>query len=138
MTEQSVSDAVEHQADTAVVVSRLVSRPVQAVWDQLMKPHGAEALLGEGGQLGRKGEDWNAADGTWGVVRSFHPLEQIRFSWHASADAPKSFVDLHLRKQDDEQTVLEIRHDQLPQDADRDALTKHWDDALERIDTGAQ
>ena len=73
-----------------VRVTRKVARPLNQVWGALMKPHGAAALLGEGGELGNKGEDWRSANGTYGVTRSFHPLEQIRFSWHASEGAPRT------------------------------------------------
>ena len=82
----------ETTEEKSVRVTRVVARPLDSVWEVLMKPHGAEALLGEGGQLGSKGEDWRAADGTYGVTRSFHPKEQIRFSWHASDGAPRTLV----------------------------------------------
>ena len=137
MSEQSTSEAIGNADDTVVVVTRTVSHPLKSVWDVLMKPHGAEALLGEGGELGAKGEDWHANDGTWGVVRSFHPLEQIRFSWHKHDDAPKSLVDLHLFKDDEATTRHEIRHDHLSADADKEWLEQHWADALARIDNEA-
>ena len=95
--------------DTDVVsVSRVLAHPVSSVWGALMAPHGAEALLGEGGELGGKGSSWHAADGTFGVTRSFHPQEQIRFSWHAGTDAPATLVDVHLRPAGDGNTELEI------------------------------
>ncbi|MBK6888320.1 MAG: SRPBCC domain-containing protein [Tetrasphaera sp.] len=124
--------------DTDVVsVSRVLAHPVSSVWGALMAPHGAEALLGEGGELGAKGSSWHAADGTFGVTRSFHPQEQIRFSWHAGTDAPATLVDVHLRPADGDATELEIRHDHLPADVDRDWLAAHWSAALDRIDTQA-
>lgn len=97
-----------------------------------MKPHGAEALLGEGGQLGQKGEHWAAIDGTYGVTRSFHPKEQIRFSWHAEEDAPRTVVDLQLSG-DAASTRLDLAHEHLPEDADVDALAARWQAALEAI-----
>ncbi|MHA6513567.1 SRPBCC family protein [Tessaracoccus sp. Z1128] len=120
----------------SVKVTRVVARPLESVWAVLMKPHGAEALLGAGGQLGNKGEDWRAADGTYGVTRSFHPKEQIRFSWHASDGAPRTVVDLHMRPSGD-QTELELIHDHLPEDVDADALEHRWESALERIEGAA-
>lgn len=135
MTDQSASDSLEESRDTAVVVQRSVSQPVKEVWRMLATPAGAEALLGEGGMLGDKGDSWHAADGTYGVVRSYHPLEQIRFSWHASAEAPKSLVDLHLLQSSDDETVVEIRHENIPGGWDTVAITKRWEDALDRIAT---
>lgn len=127
---------VEDKSET-VTVSRTVSHPLKSVWDVLMAPQGANALLGEGGELGNKGSSWRASDGTYGVTRSFHPLEQIRFSWHADDQSPASLVDLHMRADGDDVTVLEIVHDHLPADADRDWLRSHWAAALERIVTEA-
>lgn len=121
----------------SVKVSRTLSHPLENVWNALMQPHGASALLGEGGELGNKGDNWKATDGTYGVTRSFHPQEQIRFSWHAAEDAPATLVDLHMRAVDDTRTELEIVHDHLPVDADRDWLAKHWDAALTRIEEQA-
>ncbi len=118
----------------SVKVTRVVASPLENVWEVLMKPHGAEALLGEGGELGGKGEDWHAQDGTYGVTRSFHPREQIRFSWHASDGAPRTLVDVHIRP-DGDRTELEIVHEHLPEDADTSALSAHWAEALDRIET---
>ena len=133
MSDQSASDSLEESPDTTVVVQRSVSQPVKEVWRLLATPAGAEALLGEGGLLGDKGDSWHATDGTYGVVRSYHPLEQIRFSWHAEPDAPKSLVDLQLLQQTEESTVVEIRHEHIPGDWDVDAITQHWESALDRI-----
>ncbi len=133
MSDQSASDSLEESQDATVVVQRSVSQPVKEVWRLLVTPTGAEALLGEGGSLGDKGDSWRSNDGTYGVVRSYHPLEQIRFSWHAEPDAPKSLVDLHLVEQSEDSTVVEIRHEHIPGGWDVDAITQHWESALERI-----
>ena len=127
---------VEEAETSSVTVSLVVERPLDEVWEALMKPHGAEALLGEGGQLGQKGEHWAASDGTYGVTRSFHPKEQIRFSWHASEGAPRTLVDLHIRP-DGDRTELEIVHEHLPREADAEELERHWESALERIESAA-
>ncbi len=121
MTDQSASDSLEESRDTTVVVQRSVSQPVKEVWRMLATPAGAEALLGEGGMLGDKGDSWHAADGTYGVVRSFHPLEQIRFSWHAAEEAPKTIVEVDLAASGDG-TRVEIRHEHIPHYFDAAAL----------------
>ena len=137
MSEQTTSEATGEIQDTAVIVSRSVSHPLKSVWKVVMTDAGNEALRGPGAKLGDKGHTWTAEDGTTGVTRSFHPLEQIRFSWHQDADAPKTIVDLHFHAVSDVETRLELVHDHLPADADRDWLTAHWNDALERIDRDA-
>ncbi|NHB84824.1 hypothetical protein G7085_10065 [Tessaracoccus sp. HDW20] len=59
-------------------------------------------------------------------------MEQIRFSWHADDEAPRSIVDLQLRGGDD-QTHLVLAQQQLPADADINALSARWEGALGRI-----
>ncbi|WP_432558121.1 SRPBCC domain-containing protein [Granulicoccus sp. GXG6511] len=121
----------------SVRVTRTLPQSINRVWDSLMAPEGASALLGEGGELGNKGDGWQATDGSYGVTRSFHPLEQIRFSWHANEDAPATLVDLHMRSLGDDSTELELVHENLPGDVDREWLAQHWDAALTRIEEQA-
>lgn len=133
MSDQIPSEAPEATMDTAVRVSRQVSHPIDDVWKVLLTDEGTEALLGPGGKLGTKGQGWQADDGTHGVTRSFHAKEQIRFSWHRDQDAPATIVDLELAPVDDNMTKLEIVHDKLPVDADREWLSDRWTKALDRI-----
>lgn len=137
MTEQSQGDTLVNPVDTTVTVSRSVSKPVKEMWKLLATREGAEALLGAGGELGDKGDSWHAADGTFGVVRSFHPLEQIRFSWHAAEEAPKTIVDVRLVAADQDQTTVEIRHELIPRYFDAGAIEKRWEAALEKLETAA-
>lgn len=51
------------------VVSRTFPAPLLHVWEVLIGSTGAEALLGPGASLGRKGESWHSDDGAVGVVR---------------------------------------------------------------------
>ncbi len=133
MTEQIETE----RADTTVVVSKVVSHPLKSVWSVLMTKAGNEALLGPGGQLGGKGDNWEAEDGTYGVTRSFHPMEQIRFSWHQDADSPRTMVDLRLSAQGDDATLLEITQDHVGSGLDPARLQAHWEDALARIENDA-
>jgi len=120
-----------------VTVSRPVAAPLEHVWEVLVGADGAVALLGEGAVLGSKGEPYHCADGTLGVVRSYHPLEQLRVSWHENADAPMSIVELDLRA-DGEGTLLELRHDKLHGEAVAQSSRARWTaslDALARLAT---
>ena len=123
--------------DTTLAVSRAVSHSIKSVWNTLLSPAGMEALLGQGGQLGDKGDSWRAADGTYGVTRSFHPLEQIRFSWHKDEDSPRTLVDVHLISQDAGSTLIEIRHEHVGTDLDPAEVEQHWLAALDRISNDA-
>ncbi len=126
---------VKAEIQAIVVVSQVVPKPIEDVWQVLMTEEGAEALLGKGGRLGDKGHPWRAEDGTNGVTRSFHPLEQIRFTWRRDDHDParSSMVKLELSRAAKKGTLLEITHDNLPAEADHDFLVNHWQQALARI-----
>jgi uncharacterized protein YndB with AHSA1/START domain len=128
---------VEENIQDATVVTRVVSHPLKQVWAALLRPEGQAALLGIGGVLGDKGDKWQAADGTCGVTRSFHPLEEIRFSWHANEDAPRTWVDVRFEKIDDSSTRLEISHDHRGVEIDVPRVRAHWEAALDRVATDA-
>jgi uncharacterized protein YndB with AHSA1/START domain len=136
MTDQGAGETLANAVDTTVTVSRSVSQSPKNVWKFLVTREGAETLLGPGGELGDKGDSWRADDGTFGVIRSYHPLEQIRFSWHAAEEAPKTIVDVHLSGGED-QTMVEIRHELIPRYFDAGALTKRWEAVLEKLEAAA-
>ncbi|MCL2736723.1 MAG: SRPBCC domain-containing protein [Propionibacteriaceae bacterium] len=123
----------ESQASVTTVVSRVVDYPVKTVWAALLSSAGQTALLGEGASLGDKGDTWKAADGTWGVTRSYHPCEEIRFSWHKDEESPKTWVEITLTQPSPSQTKIQISHDHSNADFDVAKVTAHWKAALERI-----
>ena len=133
MTEQ-IPDA---QASVTTVVSRVVNGGVKNVWAHLSSPEGQVALLGEGAMLGSKGDTWKAVDGTWGVTRSYHPLEEIRFSWHKDEDSPKTWVEVTLEAISPTQTKIQIKHDHANVEFDVVKMTARWKAALERIQPDA-
>ncbi|MDR0783072.1 MAG: hypothetical protein LBE83_04850, partial [Propionibacteriaceae bacterium] len=130
MTEQ----IPDPQAEVATVVSRVVTGGVKKVWAAILSPDGQTALLGEGATFGSKGDRWQAADGTWGVTRTFHPLEEIRFSWHKDDDAPKTWVEVTLEAVSSQETKVQIKHDHAGVDFDVPRMTARWKAALERIE----
>ena len=102
--EGQTSGASDGSGAPTVRVSRTVGAPLVHVWEVLVSPAGAQALLGQGAVLGGKGEPYHSADGTSGVVRSYHPLEQLRVSWHVTPDSPPSIVELDLAADGDGST----------------------------------
>ena len=132
MSDQNVSEQAAGPQEATVVVSRTVACPVKQVWKVLMTKEGAEALLGPGAVLGQKGSTWEAEDGRTGVIRSLHPLEEIRFSLRKDALADPTVVELTLTP-DDEATVLRLTHSRLGDDLDRDWVRDRWEAALDRI-----
>jgi hypothetical protein len=75
--------------------------------------------------LGDKGQSYHCADGTAGVVRSFHPLEQLRLSWHSDVDVEPSLIEVDLGVEG-AGTSLRLWHDGLPE-AERPAMLAHWE-----------
>lgn len=126
-----VEPEAEADADEAspVRVVRTVEAPVADVWRALVSPTGAEALLGPGASFGGKGEPWHSDDGPSGVLRSYHPLEQLRWSWHETPEAPASIVELDL-SDDGGSTRLDLRHDGVQETA---AYQSRWTAALDRL-----
>lgn len=114
-----------------VQVARTVDAPVAHVWETLISRTGAEALLGKGATFGGKGEPWHSEDGPSGVLRSYHPMEQLRLSWHETPDAPASVVELDLTE-DAGSTRLDLRHDRIAGDVDH--YEQRWTGALDRLD----
>ncbi len=134
LTEGATEGASEGSSQT-VRVTRGVEATVAEVWRHLVSPAGTAALLGAGAKLGTKGESWHSSEGPHGVLRSYHPLEQVRVSWHADDDGPASLVDLHLVA-DGEGTRLDIVHERLTASDPHPDLQGHWEGALERFSSG--
>jgi uncharacterized protein YndB with AHSA1/START domain len=120
------------QGDPVIEVSRVVPYPIEKVWQRLITPAGAEALLGQGAKLGTKGEPWHSGDGSHGVVRSYHPMEQVRLTWHADEHAAATLVDLRLTPEGDD-TRLDLRHERIDDAELGQSLPQRWDEALARI-----
>ncbi|HRW19226.1 MAG TPA: SRPBCC domain-containing protein [Dermatophilaceae bacterium] len=135
MSDTQQAEVVDEAGQTGVVeVDALLTHDLDHIWHVLSTNDGAAAFLGEGARLGSKGEQWHAADGSHGVWRSYHPMEQVRVSWHADQDAPRSLVDVHLAPEG-EHTRVTIRHE--PVAGDLAAMRARWEAALERIDAAA-
>jgi uncharacterized protein YndB with AHSA1/START domain len=125
------AEATAEQVDPNVHVHRILTASVGAVWEALISPAGTAAWLGEGAVLGDKGQSYHCADGTAGVVRSFHPLEQLRLSWHNQPDTEPSLIEVDLAVEGSG-TSLRLWHDGLPSDQ-RAAMQTHWQQRLDAL-----
>lgn len=114
--------------DQNVHVHLSVPASVGVVWEALVSPEGTATWLGEGAVLGDKGQSYHCADGTSGVVRSFHPLEQLRLSWHHQVDVEPSLVEVDLGVEGTG-TSVRLWHDGLPE-SERPAMRTHWQQRL--------
>jgi uncharacterized protein YndB with AHSA1/START domain len=133
-TEQETSPEGKSDGKTdlhVVEITRTIPASPDQLWQLMTSPPGAAALLGDGAVLGGKGETWRTSDGPHGVVRSYHPLEQLRVSWHADDDAPASVVEMDLRP-DGEGTELVVRHERVADGGSID-LRQHWSAAVDRL-----
>lgn len=131
-TEPSEVPTEGAQGAPVITVSRVVPFPIERVWQLLTTSAGAEALLGEGARLGTKGETWRSMDGHHGVVRSYHPMEQVRLTWHADENASATLVDLRLTPEGG-QTRLDLRHERVEDASLSQSMPQRWDEALGRI-----
>ncbi|MDR1264445.1 MAG: SRPBCC domain-containing protein [Propionibacteriaceae bacterium] len=121
-----------HTADTTAVAA-VVPEPAKLVWARLLTTTAQEALLGPGAALGDKGDRWQSADGCYGVVRSYHPLEKVRFSWHETDEAPRTWVELRLEPIGPDHTRVEIVHDHTGVTVDAAQLSARWKGVLEAL-----
>ncbi len=116
---------------TSIELSRTLEQHSGAVWQALISPPGTAIWLGEGAVLGGKGESYHCADGSEGVVRSFHPLEQLRLSWHQQPGAPATLIEIDVAAVAGG-TALKIQHEHVP--AGRAAsLKQQWEHRLEAL-----
>ncbi len=90
-----VDDAVG-STEQGVYVRRVVPGNAGHVWQVLVSPLGTSVWLGHGAVIAGRGQTYFSDEGDAGVVRSFHPLEQLRLSWHSSAEDETSLVELDL------------------------------------------
>src|SRR3954465_6236407 len=133
MTAEPAVDEGSGSSDGSSIEARtVVPKPVEDVWRVLAGPAGPEVLLGPGATLGRKGAPGRAAHRPPGVLRSYPPLEQVRFSWHADADGPATMVQLDLAA-DGDGTRVSLRQDHLDGRAGAGALRRGWARARERL-----
>lgn len=128
-------DAADADPEVGVRAGLSVQAPVEQVWQHLISPGGTQALLGDGARLGNKAEPWKAADGSYGAVRSLHPLEQVRVTWHPHQDGPLSMLDIQLRPEGDG-TRLDVFHEGRGIAGDPRGDRQHWEDALGRLAAG--
>jgi uncharacterized protein YndB with AHSA1/START domain len=131
-TQSIPEDADLEGSPAGVHASVTVDAPVGRVWEHLISARGTEALLGPGVTLGSKGQSWHSVDGPHGVVRSYHPLEQLRVTWHPHEDGPLSLVDVHLVA-DGTSTRLDLYHEGLGIAEDGPGDKHRWDEALGRV-----
>jgi len=119
------------QNDEIVHVRLSVDSGVGSVWRTLVSPEGTALWLGEGAVLGDKGQSYHCADGSAGVVRSFHPLEQLRLSWHPEGGIEPSLIELDVTAEGTG-TRLRLWHEGLPAEA-RSRMRVHWRERLEAL-----
>jgi uncharacterized protein YndB with AHSA1/START domain len=127
MTVESDADqfAAGHDLHGSVDISRTVDQPVGAVWQALISPQGTGIWLGDGAVLGGKGESYHCSDGSTGVVRSYHPLEQLRVSWHADENAPATLIEVDLMP-DGDATTVRVHHQGIADAGHRNNLESRW------------
>ena len=131
MSEQSELIAGD-SSPAEVVVSQVMACDTKRVWQQLISKQGAQALLGPGAVFGEKGQTWASDDGHSGVVRTLHPLEEIRFSIRRDEQPSLSMVQIMLAPVGDS-TEVTLTHSNVDP-ADSASYQQRWQDALASVE----
>jgi uncharacterized protein YndB with AHSA1/START domain len=108
-----------------IMLSRRIPARGGVVWQALTSPGGTDIWLGHGAVLEGKGQSYHCDDGSGGVVRSFHPLEQLRLSWHELPNEPPSLIELDLTPLADG-TLIRLWHENVPSDR-TDGIRAQWE-----------
>ncbi|GAB3284589.1 SRPBCC family protein [Kineosporia babensis] len=124
-----VDDDAAVATERLVYVRRVVPGTAGHVWQVLVSPEGTSVWLGHGAVLAGRGETYISDEGDAGVVRSFHPLEQLRLSWQDGAQDESSLVELDLTPVAGG-TRLRLWHEGLPP-AMRRAMQEKWEHRLD-------
>jgi uncharacterized protein YndB with AHSA1/START domain len=128
--EQQAGDSSTNQP-TTIELSRTVAQHGGAVWQALTSRAGTAVWLGEGAVLGGKGESYHCDDGSMGVVRSFHPLEQLRLSWHEQPSSDSTLIEIDLVPLADG-TKVRMWHEHVPA-SKADQLRQEWERKLDAL-----
>ncbi|GAB6897343.1 SRPBCC family protein [Kineosporia succinea] len=123
-----VDDAVV-PTEQFVYVRKVFTGSASHVWQALVSPTGTAVWLGHGAVLQGKGQTYVSDDGDAGVVQSFHPLEQLRLSWHSGVDLDTSLVELDLTPVAGG-TRLRLWHEGLPSQL-RPRMQSRWEHRLD-------
>jgi uncharacterized protein YndB with AHSA1/START domain len=116
------------RSDHLIHVRLTLNSSVGSVWQVLVSPEGTAAWLGEGAVLGEKGQSFHCTDGSGGVIRSFHPLEQVRLAWHRDGETEPTLVELDVTPVSDG-TVLRLWHEGIPEE-ERRSMRIQWQNRL--------
>ena len=112
-----------------VYVRRVLPGSAVVVWQSLVSPQGTSVWLGHGTVLAGPGQTYMSDEGDAGVVRSFHPLEQLRLSWQMSAEDESSLVEVDLTPVAGG-TRLRLWHEGLPLGL-RPKMQERWEHRLD-------
>jgi uncharacterized protein YndB with AHSA1/START domain len=108
-------------------VSKTLPHPVDEVWAFLTSAEGLATWLGPGAELkAEKGTAYRTSTGTTGEVRSWHDRDRIRLTWRPADWDHDSTVQVTVRPNGDERTVLRFHQERLTGPAEREQQRTHW------------
>jgi uncharacterized protein YndB with AHSA1/START domain len=124
-----------------VGVQRSVAATVTEAWELITSR--PELWLGEGASVAfDKGEQYevppaNGAPGASGEVRVVKPGDRLRMTWQPAGWPTPATLQLTLLESGSGKTAIHAHLEKLPDADAREAMRKHWREALERIATAA-
>ena len=124
-----------------VGVQRSVAATVTEAWDLITSR--PELWLGEGASLAfEQGEHYEVpagggAAGARGEVRVVKPGDRLRMTWQPEGWPAPATLQLTLSHSPSGKTAIHAHLEKLPDGEAREAMRRHWGEALERIATAA-
>jgi uncharacterized protein YndB with AHSA1/START domain len=124
-----------------VGVQRSVAATVTEAWELITSR--PELWLGQGASVAfDKGEQYevppgHGTPGASGEVRVVKPGDRLRMTWQPEGWPAPATLQLTLLDSGSGKTAIHAHLEKLPDADAREAMRKHWREALERIATGA-
>lgn len=115
-------------------VARVLPADPATLWELLTSGPGTAVWLGEGIELPHQaGRSFGSPGGTYGEVRSFRPMDQVRLTWQPCGWGHESTLHMALSPTADGTTVR-FHQDGLAGPQEREVQRYHWKAVLDRLE----
>lgn len=123
-------------------VSKTLQISTEKLWKILMSPEGVSIWLGKADFKLEKGFLYETANKTSGEIRTIDPGIRIRLTYQIKPDAKPSTLQMYLmangkynsRETNSTKTSLRFHHEKLQDNKEREAMKKHWQEILKKIE----
>lgn len=107
-------------------------------WKLITSPRGLKVWLGDNGEFKpMAGYGYRTKDGTSGEIRTVDPGKRLRLSWKLPAQRQFSTLQIYLLPVG-KGTAIRFHHEKLSGSAERQAMHKHWQEVLDKLEKEAK